>query len=210
MVALLLQMSLWSALTVWLWRPLSLSAWQTCQNRTISNKFAQMCIPLLLPRGRGWWRVVVTMIYLTAPVSADMYAMIDDVHLQWRVQYLENAFSLLKEPNKLPHFKNNRMENKGRVQKKKSMEISILSLTPPPKVWKIIFYFFSIVDHYWRFFWKWKFPYFFLTLPLLGYFCSQKPEHVIIYTSCILSLTKVIVIDHTDIMEAFHIPHVHG
>ena len=23
---------------------------------------------------------------------------------------------------------------------------------PPPKVWKIIFYFFSIVDHYWRFF----------------------------------------------------------
>ena len=33
--------------------------------------------------------------------------------------------------------------------KKKSMEISILSLTPPPKVWKIIFYFFSIVDHYW-------------------------------------------------------------
>lgn len=28
-----------------------------------------MCIPLLLPRGRGWWRVVVTMIYLTAPVS---------------------------------------------------------------------------------------------------------------------------------------------
>ena len=22
----------------------------------------------------------------------------------------------------------------------------------PPKVWKIIFYFFSIVDHYWRFF----------------------------------------------------------
>ena len=38
-----------------------------------------MCIPLLLPRGRGWWRVVVTMIYLTAPVSADMYALIDDV-----------------------------------------------------------------------------------------------------------------------------------
>ena len=34
------------------------------------------------------------------------------------------------------------------------MEISILSLTPPPKVWKIIFYFFSIVDHYWRFFWN--------------------------------------------------------
>ena len=52
------------------------------------------------------------MIYLTAPVSADMYAMIDDVHLQWRVQYLENAFSLLKEANKLPHFKNNRMKNK--------------------------------------------------------------------------------------------------
>ena len=23
---------------------------------------------------------------------------------------------------------------------------------PPPKVWKIIFYFFSIVDHYWRYF----------------------------------------------------------
>ena len=37
---------------------------------------------------------------------------------------------------------------------KKNMEISILSLTPPPKVWKIIFYFFSIVDHYWRFFWN--------------------------------------------------------
>ena len=35
--------------------------------------------------------------------------------------------------------------NKGRV--KKSIEISILSLTSPPKVWKIIFYFFSIVDH---------------------------------------------------------------
>ena len=30
---------------------------------------------------------------------------------------------------------------------------------PPPKVWKIIFYFFSIVDHYWRFFGNFvKFP----------------------------------------------------
>ena len=38
--------------------------------------------------------------------------------------------------------------------KKKSMEISILSLTSPPlpKVRKMIFYFFSIVDHYWSFF----------------------------------------------------------
>merc|ERR1711884_539433 len=50
------------------------------------------------------------------------------------------------------------MGGKG-SKKKKRMEISILSLTPPPKVWKIIFYFFSIVDHYLRFFGNFvKFP----------------------------------------------------
>ena len=44
-------------------------------------------------------------------------------------------------------------------KKKKYGNFHTFADPPPPKVWKIIFYFFSIVDHYWRFFGNFeKFP----------------------------------------------------
>ena len=90
------------------------------------------------------------------PVCNSFQAIILNGQLCYEVDL--NNFSEVKD-SKDTQLKTGFREGFKKKKKKKYGNFHTFADPPPPKVWKIIFYFFSIVDHYWRFFGNFeKFP----------------------------------------------------